>query len=208
MHQYDTFRRKMREYVLTKSSAEIEEELQNVFTNFRITQADQAFDFGVSGTNACEAFNRVIKSYGANFASHALSIMQITDFIFETYTAKFKSIIERKTQLVNVANMSQFEKDLKCKLGAYAENKLMKQMCKAMFLNVVANSDNTDFTVSSPDAVLANVTLTTSNEICSFQCTCGYLQRKGIICSHIVAVKQILGLYSPLAFTRCRAKSN
>ncbi|EPZ36707.1 hypothetical protein O9G_005077 [Rozella allomycis CSF55] len=170
MYQYENFRRTIRRHILCISSTELESEIPNL--NYvvpilpKVCRKDRShvFDLGVSGTNSCEAFNRVIKSYGANFASHALSLMQITDFIFDTYTEKYKSIIERKAQLVNVSNMSQSEKDLKQRLGAYAECKLLKQMRKAMFLDVVSHSDNCTYKISSNDIQVATVTLNDSDD--------------------------------------------
>ncbi|EPZ31394.1 hypothetical protein O9G_006154 [Rozella allomycis CSF55] len=220
MRSYHTFKTRICKLVKSEDSSIVTLELDKLKREHAITTAGrqyidtyvkpilpkvcvkdrcQYFDLGQSGTKACEAFNRVVKSYGANFNSPALSIIQILDYIFETYTYKNQCLVAKTQSLTKTCDLSPMEKSLKLTLGVYAETKLIKQMRKSISNTLTTLTDNCSFAIVDCTGIAFTVQF--DDNASAFKCSCGYFQRKGIPCSHMISVKQKLG--KPVTYTDC-----
>ncbi|RKP17830.1 hypothetical protein ROZALSC1DRAFT_30406 [Rozella allomycis CSF55] len=220
MRNYQTFKTRICKLVKSEESSIVTLELDKLKRDHAVTTAgrqyidtyvkpilpkvcvkdrSQYFDLGQSGTNSCEAFNRVVKSYGANFNSPALSIIQILDYIFETYSYKNQCLIAKTQTLLKKSDLTQMEKSLKLSLGVYAETKLIKQIRKSISNTLTTSTDNGSFAIVGCTG--QRFTVQVYDDAASFKCSCGYFQRKGVPCCHIISVKQKLG--KPVTYTDC-----
>ncbi|RKP17318.1 hypothetical protein ROZALSC1DRAFT_24324 [Rozella allomycis CSF55] len=181
-----------REHAITTAGRQyIDTYVKPILPKVCVKDRCQYFDLGQSGTNACEAFDRVVNSYGANFNSPALSIIQILDYIFETYTYKNQCLVAKTQSLTKTCDLSPMEKSLKLTLGVYAETKLIKQMRKSISNTLTTLTDNCSFAIVDCTGIAFTVQF--DDNASAFKCSCGYFQRKGIPCSHMISVKQKLG---------------